>query len=1032
MDPGTIIAVAQLTGKILQSLKKYASSVKDADVERTRLASQLTAIQCVLDNIKSHLSAGDGTPGCNALSENLRVLLNDGGSIALYMATLRELMGELNEGSKKMRLRDKLLWPLREEKMKELLQKIGHYRIHFIMVYSLLTSERLAEVARTVASISEEQIRLRREAEVREKRRELEEQEREHEKMKEDIVKWLDPVDNGLKHATVAESRQEGTCAWLFKHPTYLQWMEADHGLLMIHGTPGFGKTTLASSVIDHVRCGSHPTINYHYCDFREPASVDVVRILRTILAQVVRYLPSGTDELRDLSRRARDRKEHLASGEIMALLERFSNYCPSHMYLVDALDECIDPSSLLEKLHALSSVDGAHVLVTCRSEYRITERLEEGDFRLCLMDEHDAIEGDIERYVVSQLSRTVHFKHFPDDLKNDIAAQLLSNANSMFRWVQCQLETLRRCRSSYAVENTLRHLPTSLNETYERILKAIDRSDAHDQHIARRALQWLVGSFRTLTVWEINDALLIQFGESQLSRGAFFDVRDVLDACGSLVYCENDTVRLSHATVKEFLAQTPWLLSASLSGPCDSISDALHRSLAMQCLAYLLLDVFEDGPCHTQEELNDRACDYPMYEYAARLWNRHVALVDADDTALYRAVMALIWERETAGRRQAMCQVYYTGGSVGMHYMVPVPWFWAAVISQTWLAKRMFLENPDWLSIEQLDGFDFEDRPLATAVTYHSLQLVTTLLQFGADVDEDRTRSPISYAADILATTLMFKDLRRSIVKQLLDYKADVTLVPVIVLNALSYTGETDIVLRFLQHGYQREWVDPVDGETPVHYAAKGDQLNLIGKLLDAGYDMDLISAGGRSALHHSLARKLPNMAERLLSCGVATWTLSTALLRQLSWAEGQCWYPRLIAPFRTHTATVPAGALRAITFLTKSYDTGARYPRSQIEDCLSCFSPIPPKSYFRYEATVAHENVPLLELNVHEKPMEQALFSYTVDYRMTHEKARKWFHHLKAGQTVQLTAKVPGGPTKRYTHISYREIRFFCRFDI
>ena len=57
------------------------------------------------------------------------------------------------------------------------------------------------------------------------------------EKMKENIVKWLDPVDNGLKHATVAESRQEGTCAWLFKHPTYLQWMEADHGLLMIHGT---------------------------------------------------------------------------------------------------------------------------------------------------------------------------------------------------------------------------------------------------------------------------------------------------------------------------------------------------------------------------------------------------------------------------------------------------------------------------------------------------------------------------------------------------------------------------------------------------------------------------------------------------------------------------------------------------------------------------------------------------------------------------------------------------------------------------
>ena len=115
-----------------------------------------------------------------------------------------------------------------------------------------------------------------------------------------------------------------------------------------------------------------------------------------------------------------------------MALLERFSIYCPSHLNLVDALDECVDPSSLLEKLHALSAVGGAHVLVTCRSEHRITELLEEGDFRLCLMDEHDAIEGDIERYIGSQLSHKVHFKRFPDDLKKDIAAELLSNADGM------------------------------------------------------------------------------------------------------------------------------------------------------------------------------------------------------------------------------------------------------------------------------------------------------------------------------------------------------------------------------------------------------------------------------------------------------------------------------------------------------------------------------------------------------------------------------------------------------------------------
>ena len=100
-------------------------------------------------------------------------------------------------------------------------------------------------------------------------------------------------------------------------------------------------------------------------------------------------------------------------------------------------------------------------------------------------------------------------------------------------------------------MEYTLRHLPKSLNETYERILQDIDSSGPYNQHIARRALQWLVGSFRPFSLAEINDALSIQVGRSELDAGAFFDVRDVIDACGSLVYCEDDIVGLSHLTVK-------------------------------------------------------------------------------------------------------------------------------------------------------------------------------------------------------------------------------------------------------------------------------------------------------------------------------------------------------------------------------------------------------------------------------------------------------------------------------------------------
>ncbi|KAI4519398.1 hypothetical protein K525DRAFT_249559 [Schizophyllum commune Loenen D] len=326
MDVGTGIAIVDLTAKILLALKKYASSVKDANMERARLASELAEIECVLAKIKSHLEESDGKPGFEAIEANLRTLLGDGGSVALYVATLRELLEKLDKGpKKKMRLRAKLVWPLREGKMKDLLQKIGHYRIHFIMVYELIGSERLAQVAATVASISEEQTRVREELEAKEKRRALEGEQREREIMQKEITKWLGPVNNDWKHAMVAESRQEGTCGWLFAHPVYRRWVGQNCGLLWMHGIPGYGKTTLASSVIDRIRQDSPHIMNYHYCDFRVPDSINLTHILHTLLAHLVWRAPLGLDELRQLHRRMKSGESPLVIDEMARLLCTFS-----------------------------------------------------------------------------------------------------------------------------------------------------------------------------------------------------------------------------------------------------------------------------------------------------------------------------------------------------------------------------------------------------------------------------------------------------------------------------------------------------------------------------------------------------------------------------------------------------------------------------------------------------------------------------------------------------------------------------------
>jgi hypothetical protein len=73
-------------------------------------------------------------------------------------------------------------------------------------------------------------------------------------------------------------------------------------------------------------------------------------------------------------------------------------------------------------------------------------------------------------------------------------------------------LEVLRDCLPS-SVRRTLRELPESLDETYERILKEIKKPNrAH----ARRVLQCLVVSTRPLRVAELAEVLAVDFDDAE------------------------------------------------------------------------------------------------------------------------------------------------------------------------------------------------------------------------------------------------------------------------------------------------------------------------------------------------------------------------------------------------------------------------------------------------------------------------------------------------------------------------------------
>lgn len=83
-----------------------------------------------------------------------------------------------------------------------------------------------------------------------------------------------------------------------------------------------------------------------------------------------------------------------------------------------------------------------------------------------------------------------------------------ISHVTCRFRWVFCQLDTLRHCYPA-SLRDALLELPESLDETYKRTLLRIEKAR---REYAVRLFQCLTVSSRPLLVEEVADLLAIRF----------------------------------------------------------------------------------------------------------------------------------------------------------------------------------------------------------------------------------------------------------------------------------------------------------------------------------------------------------------------------------------------------------------------------------------------------------------------------------------------------------------------------------------
>jgi ankyrin repeat protein len=396
---------------------------------------------------------------------------------------------------------------------------------------------------------------------------------------------------------------------------------------------------------------------------------------------------------------------------------------------------------------------------------------------------------------------------------------------------VFCQLEVLRHCPPSN-IRRFLNDLPDTLDETYERILREIQKANKGDAH---RLLHCLVAAIRPLQVEELAEILAFDLeaeGIPKLNTDWQWEYQEeaIMSACSSLVAIVKDgnsrIVQFTHFSVKEFL------MEKRLTTPVRDVSyyhvelEAAHTILAQACLgAVFRLDDDID---------RDKIKNFPLALYAGRYWDTHAqfgtvssrikdglkCLFDADKPHL----ATMLW--------------LYDGATVNLTfrslpYMCPkplqaVPLYYAARFGFRDLAEHLIAEHPDQVHAENLNG----STPMHVAASAGHVDILALLLEHGVDVDVRTTggRTPLLSASASGSVEAGW---------YLIDHGADI--------NArdnddytplyFAFGGHVESVRMLLERGAVMD-IQTKQGETQLHRAARLGNVEIVRLYLEHGAD--------------------------------------------------------------------------------------------------------------------------------------------------------------------------------------------------
>lgn len=472
-----------------------------------------------------------------------------------------------------------------------------------------------------------------------------------------DAVRWLAPPDDvpyGIDYyqralSAAYSARQPGTCEWFLKQEKYLSWDTAlphsEQSFLWLTAIPGAGKSTLAAFVTSHHLDIGHKETFYFFFDSTNGYTANTLNAGKCLLYQLYMHARENGESSHFELQKGMESSGGSQAKSFKAVWEialKYVGRLTNPVFIIDALDENIEPDSFLNALLGLVQKTMARVLLTSRPSVVPSAKDLEVTFMEFGSDQRDDIETYIQRRTTEGLTSL-------PQIRSTVVETLVKNNGGMFLWVRLVFEELESTHSLAAMELALKSLPTDLEGVYAKILRKLDNALKQSQRkFCHKILIWLCCARRSLTIKELFEAMKADYANQGFlyTRETFLEA--IRAACGPLVIPRMDSIHLVHFSLKEFLTKSPAEWSAFQEELRDFHINTEMGSLQILniCLGTLEnmastenFHLWGDESTRVNPDISEMQSRWPLMEYSSFNWIYHARQSGLDESSAIQAL---------------------------------------------------------------------------------------------------------------------------------------------------------------------------------------------------------------------------------------------------------------------------------------------------------------------------------------------------------------------------------------------------------